>query len=270
VLDLLARKVFAALAAAIERRHIQTYLKYLRESPSEKTGQPLSPTTVDIRFRTLRAFFAWAVKDKWLNASPMAGLERPKVPADPKPHFAVEELGALLATCKNNDYDSVRDQAVMRFLVGTGARLQEVADVLVDNVDLKNRTARIYGKTGGRVVRLDPKAAAAMHRFLLLRKQHPHAADPHVWLGQKGHLSRGGIHLMLQRRGLQAGISKVNAHKFRHSYAHYWRKDGGSVVDLEVLMGWSPNSPMSRYYGASALADVALEHADQFGIGGRI
>jgi integrase len=110
----------------------------------------------------------------------MAAPERPNVPADPKPHFAVEELGALPATCKNNDYDSVRDQAVVRFLVGTAARLQEVADVLVENIDTKNRRARISGETGGRVVQLDPKAAAAMHRFLLLRTHYPHAADPHV------------------------------------------------------------------------------------------
>jgi integrase len=75
---------------------------------------------------------------------------------------------------------------------------------------------------------------------------------------------------MLQRRGRQAGIRQVNAHRFRHRYAHHWRKNGGSVVDLEIQMGWTPNSPMGRYYGASALADVALEHADQFSIGGRI
>jgi integrase len=58
---------------------------------------------------------------------------------------------------------------------------------------------------------------------------------------------------MLQRRGRKPGIPPVNAHKFRHSYAHYWRKNGGSVVDLEILMGWPPNSRMSRYYGASAI-----------------
>jgi site-specific recombinase XerD len=72
----------------IRREHIQAYLTHLLTTPCTK-GRPLSPTTVDICFRTLRAFFAWAVKVDYLAASAMRGMDRPTASVRPKEHFWV-------------------------------------------------------------------------------------------------------------------------------------------------------------------------------------
>ena len=60
----------STVAADIERRHIQAWLKSLFEETSPRTGRPLTAVTVDIRFRTLRAFWNWAVHDGYIDASP--------------------------------------------------------------------------------------------------------------------------------------------------------------------------------------------------------
>lgn len=246
-------------AADIRKTDIQGFMQH--------TLQAVAPTTADIRFRTLRAFFNWAAKDGYMDASPMAGLERPKLPAAPKPHFTVEEMRLLLQACRGQEFEDVRDTAILRFFMGTGCRLGEVADLRVEDVDIRQRRAVVTGKgSATRRVRLGPKIASALHKYLLLRARHPGAAEPWLWLGRKGRLTSGGISLMLSRRARLVEL-EANPHKFRHTFAHYWRLKNGSVVDLEVLMGWSPNSPMSRHYGASAMAEVALEHADEFSVG---
>ena len=152
--------------------------------------------------------------------------------------------------------------------MSTGCRLGEVSGLNLADVDVIHRRAMVTGKGArSRVVRLTPRCAQALHRYTMLRSRHPYAASSQFWLGERGPLTIGGVRLVVRRRAAQSGVSGCNPHKFRHTYAHTWRKAGGSVVDLEILMGWAPNSPMSRHYGATAMADVALEHADVLGIG---
>jgi len=266
----LEERGYPTAAGSIEKQHIQEYFRHVLESPSAH-GRPLSPTTADIRFRTLRAFFNWAAKEGWIQATPMAGMKRPKRPQGPKPHFELHELRLLLEACKGSDFDHVRDTAIIRFFIGTGCRLEEVAGLTIGAVDLRERKAVVTGKgSRTRTVRLGAKVAAALHKYLLLRQQHPDAGSPKVWLGTRGPLTSGGVSQMVTRRLAEAGLPHAGPHKFRHTFAHFWRHRNGSVVDLEILMGWSPNSPMSRHYGASAMTEVALEHADAFSIGEEI
>ena len=246
--------------ADITREHIQGYMRH--------TLEKVSATTADIRFRTLRAFWNWAARENWIKASPMTGMQRPKRPAGPKPHFELHELKLLLEACKGSDFEHVRDTAILRFFIGTGCRLEEVSGLAVADVNVRDRRATVTGKgSRTRTVRLGAKTAAALHKYLLLRPQYAHSDSPALWLGTRGPLTSGGVSQMVKRRLAEAGLPHAGPHKFRHTFAHHWRHRNGSVVDLEVLMGWSPNSPMSRHYGASAMAEVALEHADQFSVG---
>lgn len=248
-------------AEEITREHVQGYFKHVLSAPSAR-GRPLSATTADIRFRTLRAFFNWAVADGWIASSPMIGMQRPKQPLSPKPHFEIHELRRLLEVCRGSDFDRVRDMAIIRFFIATGCRLEEVSNLLTMDLNIRDRRANVTGKgRRSRTVRIGAKAVATLHKYVLLRSQHEHAGEPWLWIGRRGRLTSGGVSQMLRRRLSEAGLPHSGAHKFRHSFAHWWRHRNGSVVDLEILMGWSPNSPMSRHYGASAMAETALDHA---------
>lgn len=243
--------------SAVTREDVQGYLRAILKKNAAMT--------VDLRFHQLRAFFNWAVKNDWLDTSPMQGMDRPKIPSTPKNLFS-DELAALLETCKGATLEDVRDLAMLRLFIGTGARLGEVTALCVKDVDLPNRVVRLTGKTGTRRARLGAKVAAALHKYLLLRRQHPHATAAGLWLGRHGALTRIGVIQVVKRRAKSAGV-EANPHKFRHTWAAAFRRAGGSVVDLETLGGWSPNSPMTRHYAAVALAEEALQHADTLGIG---
>lgn len=211
------------------------------------------------------------MRSDWLTVSPMEGMDRPKVRVRPKEHFSEAELHALVDSCRGRGYDDVRDAAILRFLMSTGVRLAELANLTLDDIDLKCGTAAVTGKGGRtRTVRIGRNVAAAVQKYLRFRAAHDHADKPLLWLGQKGPLTRGGIHLMLLRRGRMASVPGVSAHRFRHSWAHYFRLTGGSIVNLEALGGWAPNSPMTRHYGATALAEEALGQSDAYSVGERI
>jgi hypothetical protein len=99
-------------------------------------------------------------------------------------------------------------------LCNTGARLSEVANLHLDDVDLSLDTVRLHGKGAkDRRARLGPKNARAVSRYLCARGSHRGIGLPDLWLAVRGTqpLSANGVKLMLKRRGLRAGISNVHA-----------------------------------------------------------
>jgi hypothetical protein len=61
------------------------------------------------------------------------------------------------------------------------------------------------------------------------RDKHKGAELPDLWLADRGVQSLGanGIKIMLKRRGLAASLTGVHAQRWRHNYAHEWKRVDG-------------------------------------------
>src|SRR5262249_51163386 len=128
-------------------------------------------------------------------------------------------------------------------LYNTGARLSEVANLELTDVDLFLDTVLYHGKGAkDRRVRVGPRTARALSRYLRARASHPGDGLPHLWLAVRGAqpLAANGIKLMLNRRGQTAGVPNVHAHRWRHNYAHEWKLAGGDSGDLMTHIGGQP------------------------------
>ncbi|WP_307817148.1 tyrosine-type recombinase/integrase [Micromonospora fiedleri] len=75
--------------------------------------------------------------------------------------------------------------------------------------------------------------------------------------------------MLLKRLGAAAGVADVHAHRWRHSFAHEWKRAGGDTGDLMLLLGWT-SEDMPRHYGASAAAERAQETQARLGTGERV
>jgi integrase len=154
-------------------------------------------------------------------------------------------------------------------LANTGARLSEVTGLSIDDIDMDRDVMTFRGKgSKDRQVRLGPKTARALSRYLRARAKHPGAHRPELWLALRGSspITANGVKLMLQRRGEQAGVANLHAHRWRHTFAHEWKLAGGDSGDLMLMLGWS-SEEMAHHYGASAAAERAREVALRLSIG---
>jgi integrase/recombinase XerC len=244
-------------AQAVTRAHDSDFITELLATRS--------PSTASVRFRALQQFFTWLVDEEEVAVSPMGKLRPPKVPEQLTPILDDSSIRALLKACAGKDFAELRDTAVMRLFLDTGMRLDELAKLRVDDVDLDfDNTARVLGK--GRRPRICPfgaKTAQALDRYLRSRARQKRADVPKLWLGVNGRgaMTDNGIAQVVRKRGVKAGIAGLHPHMFRHTFAHEWRMAGGDDDSLMRLAGWRSRQMLHRY-GASA-ADARAREAHQ-------
>lgn len=227
----------------------------------------LAQATRRSRWIALRSLFGWLVDAEERDDNPMTRIrvERPDEP--PPPVLNLADIKAMLKACEGREFADRRDTAILRTFLATGARRAEVANLEIDDVDLRSRVITITRGKGGRarVVRIDAATAAAIDRYRRARARHRTAEQPWMWLGQKGRLTASGIVAALDRRATAAGVDKFHVHLLRHWWAHQWQARGGNESSLQVLGGWQDTSTMRRY-GAALRVDRALDHYDDLGL----
>jgi site-specific recombinase XerD len=246
----------------VTRRDVEKFLAHGFDSG-------LKPPTVARRYRSLQQCFKWLAAEDEIAASPMVGMEPPRVPVQPPDIITPAELDALMSAARerantgNNGrsgpFEARRDTALLLILATTGVRASELVGMTMDDVHLDAQSFTVMGKGGrSRVLPLTDKAAEAVDRYLRVRRRHTFSKLPALWLGEKGAMTDSGLRQMLERRCHAAGIRHINPHLFRHTFAHIAKLKGMPEDALMALGGWNSNQMLLRY-GRSAVAERARD-----------
>lgn len=228
-----------------------------------------APATARARQLAVRRYSAWLVEEGEIGSDPFLGVKAPQLDTAVVEPLTDDELRALLATCNGRKdatdadvFRNRRDEAILRLMVETGARAGEVVAIDRDDLRLLDGLATIRrGKGGkGRVVPIGPATVRALDRYMRARASHRLAADPALWLGDRGkRFSYDGLHKALKGRAEQAGVSGFHPHRLRHTAAHRWLAAGGSEGGLMAVAGWQRPDMLMRYTKAQASARAADE-----------
>jgi len=149
-----------------------------------------------------------------------------------------EEVSLLFNKLPKKGRYCERDRALFLFLYNTGARVQEVADLRVQNLDLSGEPrVQLHGKGDKwRWCPLRTETATQLHK--LLQNMAP---DLPVYCSRPGvPLTRFGIYKIVRRHAncldkLRTRPIRVSPHLFRHTAAVHLLESG---VELNVIRAW--------------------------------
>lgn len=272
------------MAPDITKAHLETYFGGLGTRTTRRNGRAgrqVKASYVATQFRSIQQFWAWMAREEIITANPFDRLDQPAVPSQPVPIVPDDVVRALLATCADRKvFENLRDEAMIRVFIDTGARAESVAGlhqagddsviVDVDDIDLNTDSVTFMGK-GRRTVTVPfgAKTSEAIRRYRRVRARHPLAAKCTAWwLGSQGPLTSSGIRQMFDRRAERADLNKLYPHLFRHLFAHVWQAQGGSEGDLMRILDWK-SERMPRIYAESSAAERAQASHRRMRLGDR-
>jgi len=255
---------------------MRTEYKPRRFSGSE---QPLAPKTVRNIWVSLAAFYHWASVE--LNIpNPMKAVPAPKFEEAPVEPFTREEIEALLKACEYCQLAETtdrrrftmrrptgkRDRALILTLLDSGLRASELCALKIGDVDAKTGKVLIkHGVTGGakggkgRTVFLGKAVRRALWLYLSSREDGEDADAP-LFLGKFNRpMTRDVLRQVIRSLGKKAQIKNCHPHRFRHTFAITYLREGGDVFTLQALLGHH-SLDMVQHYARIAEIDIERVH----------
>lgn len=223
----------------------------------------------------LSSFFTWAETELKI-AHPIRGVvSRPEFrKVEIEPYTKAEIMALMSATEQSASWrtrngrrisslrpTALRDKTMLIVLVDTGLRASELCDLQVRDYEQESGRLLIRHGKGNkkRTIYLGQSGRKYLWRYLTGRGA-TKANDP-LFITRLGTaLSRTELLNMITATAARAGVSHANVHKFRHTFAITFLRNGGNVLELQKLLGHERMETV-RIYAELATTDLSNAQA---------
>lgn len=210
----------------------------------------------------LKTFFKWCAERDICNDL-AASLRKPRQGHTVVSALSVSELQAMLSLCRGNGFVSRRDEALIRFLVDTAARVSEALDLTIERLDINAGKALLNGKgRKQRIVFYGPKTARALTRYLAICEKRIFKSNA-VFVNRDGtSMNRRHAHQTIARLGRRANVreKRCSPHTLRHTSALFFLRRGGDALSLQRLLGHTTLAMTNRYVSSATVDDLEAAH----------
>jgi site-specific recombinase XerD len=207
-------------------------------------------STRNYRLAALHAFFRYLQTEEpkaLLQCQRILAIPLKRCPRSIVTYLPPDDLKAILAQPDLNTPEGRRDAVLLSLLYDTGARLQEIIDLSVEDVRLQS-PAQIKLRGKGRKMRVVPlmEPTVQLLRAYLQERQLnlPECARHPLFFNRAGfHLSRSGIRYILQKYNTQAKANHpqlretISPHILRHSKAMHLLQAGIPLIIIRNILG---------------------------------
>ena len=237
---------------------IEDYIDHLHQ-------KRLQAASINLYLAIIRVFYNYLkYEEKIKLTNPVNANCRLRVPKPLPRALREQQVDQLFDVIK-----SKRDWAMFRLMLRCGLRVEEVANLTLGDIDLKQHRIMVVDGKGGkdRVVYISDDAADGLIAYLKLRS---HRRVKKVFLVEKGDykgqpISVRGIQKRMEYYAKKTGL-QISCHHLRHTMATQLLNADAQVESIQDLLGHNWISTTERYCKVS---NVKVKR-DYFNAMGRI
>jgi len=221
----------------------------------------------------LSSMWTWLVREEIVPDNVVRKLTPPKAERKEVVPLTESEVKAFMAALNRSkiykrDGQNVdhslgsfeRNRAIALLMLDTGIRASELCDLKIEDVD--NRNNRIFVHQGKgmkeRLLPFSPRTGQMIWRYLAARKD-TQPQDPLFVSKLNRSMTRTKLAEMFQGIGKRAGVANVHPHRFRHTFAIQYLRNGGNAFTLQMMLGHSSLQTV-KIYLRLAQVDIDTMH----------
>jgi len=239
------------------RQRIRLFLKKIKDLGYTKKG-------IGRKIASLRSYFKFLTLNEFIEKNPMSTIKSPKIKLEEAlPKFLdLSDVALIFEKLKDktifNTKKSLRYYLIIRVLYSTMARVSELCNIKINDIDFNRGYIRLRGKGNKeRIVPVDKKT-------LELFKEH---IKNRISYDTEDYLLVNTRYQKLTPRIVQADIKSIKEkcgfpdskiitpHIFRHTGATHLRRSGMDISELQDILGHSsPNT--TRIYAKNDITKL--------------
>lgn len=250
------------------KRDLRKFLNFLSENCNIKEVREITPTHIEdfLHFllsqglssqsrarhlSTIKGFFKYLYKMRFIDSNPAELVDFPKLPQKLPLYLTEEEISYLLEAPQDTTPQGIRDKAILYFLYATGVRVSELCKLKLNQLDLVKGVVVVTGKgEKQRVVPVSEVALEHIKRYLKeVRLKWDVNKTEYLFITQRGRpFTRQGIWKLIKEYAMKVGVRReVSPHKLRHSFATHLLERGAELRAVQVMLGHSSISTTQLY-----------------------
>lgn len=221
---------------------IEEYITELHKKYKQKT--------VKRKIASIKAFYRYLEEEERLEGSnPFTKIRVKFKETESLPRIIsrndIERLLNYMYTIMNQSGQKsaiYRDLSVIEMFFATGARVYEISNLKIQNMDLDNGIIKLFGKGNKeRYVQIGSQEVLELVKEYYRLNQQDIDKSGFFFVNRQGkRFSEQSIRRMIRKYSCQAGISiHITPHMFRHSVATYLLEEGVDIMYIQKILGHS-------------------------------
>ena len=185
------------------------------------------------------SFFHWLFREGLIESDPCGNLAPIRTRKEKKKAFSESEIEKIKGAC-----ESIRDKAIVAFLLSTGCRIEETCNLNMADIDFAKGQCKVLGKGNKeRIVYINDVAALYLKEYAATRER-----NGPLFVGKGDvRLHPGGVRAMLNKTADRAGVENVHPHRFRRTLATNLIKRGMPIQEVALVLGHEDVNTTMKY-----------------------
>ena len=239
------------------RQRIRLFLKTLKEKNYTKKS-------IARKIASLRSFFKFLVVNRFVKKNPMDRIQSPKIKIEENlPKFLdILDIKRIFTILKDKNLlrseKSQRQYLIVRLLYSTMARVSELCNIKIKDINFKQGYVRLRGKGNKeRIVPVDDKTLDFIKEYL--QSRFIYSSDDFLLVNTRlQKLNPRIVQEEVKNVKIKCNFPEskiITPHVFRHTGATHLRRSGMDISELQDILGHSsPNT--TRIYAKNDISKL--------------